>query len=842
MKEKELRIALVCFGGVSLAVYMHGVSTEILKLTRASSRLHALRSRAERLASVFSNGPDGDDDTEAIYYELLREIGRRIDLRIVVDIIAGASAGGINGTMLARAISHDLSSSALRDLWLDKADVTELLAPDARARRFSKFLLRPVIWLIGKLGTNELARDAEVRTKISLFVRSRWFEPPLDGLRMAELMYDGATAMGEPAHERATLLPPGQRLDLFVSLTDFYGCQQEIPIHDPAVIHDREHRHVLHFSYRQKVNGKVKSDFKLSDAPGLAFAARATSSFPGAFPPTNIGEIDRMLEGRGTTWPGREAFIARHFERYLRANQDPASVTFIDGGVLNNRPFHEAIRAVRGRPAYRQIDRRIVYVDPAPASAQSAFKRRVPGFFSTLKGALSDIPRVEPVTEELGWVAAYNERVRRVQGLIESTRPAVSRMVADIIAEDGAVFTPGQLRAWRIEANRRASGEAGFAYHGYVGLKLASVRSFVSLQLAALRGVRPDSPFARAIGAVIDAWAPMPGTDFGESMRSAAGEADASGRRPLWHRFLAAFDIDYRKRRLDFLIQAQNRIFHALDESAEPATIAEITDLKRLLYERLDVLREREQEHAELYGDGLREDVATLFREAPSPREMKAIDAWAGRFVQRNGAALEALLKRLADDLGLADETAELDRALAGAPLSRAEISRNLLTHYVGFPFWDILTFPVMSWREVGEFNEILVDRISPLDAHSFEGLAAAKELKGLDLGHFAGLLSRAFRENDYLLGRIHAFDRMIDIACDAAGVDARREEWVVDLKKRGFRTVLDKEAPHLPNSELLVATLRAWVEDMRPQAVRTARAPVGTEAAVAAGPGGSAA
>ena len=66
----------------------------------------------------------------------------------------------------------------------------------------------------------------------------------------------------------------------------------------------------------------------------------------------------------------------------------------------------------------------------------------------------------------------------------------------------------------------------------------------------------------------------------------------------------------------------------------------------------------------------------------------------------------------------------------------------------------------------------------------------------------------------------------MIDIACDAAGVDARREEWVVDLKKRGFRTVLDKEAPHLPNSELLVATLRAWVENIRPQAVRAARTP----------------
>ena len=41
VKEKELRFALVCYGGVSLAVYMHGVTKEILKLVRASRDYHA---------------------------------------------------------------------------------------------------------------------------------------------------------------------------------------------------------------------------------------------------------------------------------------------------------------------------------------------------------------------------------------------------------------------------------------------------------------------------------------------------------------------------------------------------------------------------------------------------------------------------------------------------------------------------------------------------------------------------------------------------------------------------------------------------------------------------------
>ena len=40
MKEKELRLAIVFFGGVSLAVYQHGINREILNLVRASKLYH----------------------------------------------------------------------------------------------------------------------------------------------------------------------------------------------------------------------------------------------------------------------------------------------------------------------------------------------------------------------------------------------------------------------------------------------------------------------------------------------------------------------------------------------------------------------------------------------------------------------------------------------------------------------------------------------------------------------------------------------------------------------------------------------------------------------------------
>jgi hypothetical protein len=40
MRRKELRIALVCYGGISLAVYMHGVTKEVWHLARASTMRH----------------------------------------------------------------------------------------------------------------------------------------------------------------------------------------------------------------------------------------------------------------------------------------------------------------------------------------------------------------------------------------------------------------------------------------------------------------------------------------------------------------------------------------------------------------------------------------------------------------------------------------------------------------------------------------------------------------------------------------------------------------------------------------------------------------------------------
>jgi patatin-related protein len=822
VREKELRIALVCFGGISLAIYMHGVTKEILKLVRASSALHAIADRSRRAKASFFNDSDRTDpeyDTEGIYFELLREIGRNVEMRVVVDIIAGASAGGINGTMLARALSHDLPMNALRDLWLDNADVTILLAPDARAGTWSKWFLKPFLWAMTRTGSFRAVTDMEVRQKLSLFVRSRWFKPPLDGRVMARLMYDAVVSMGAAKSPRASLLPSGQSLDLFVTLTDYYGYQQLVQIHDPPLIYERDHHHVLHFTYRRHSNGEVESDFGLDNAPGLAFAARATSSFPGAFPPARIVETNEVVLQRNGSWPRRAEFIAKSFPNHLRAGIDPTTVSFLDGSVLNNRPFQEAISAIHGRPAFREIDRRLVYVDPHPAPALLPRQQVVPGFFAMLRGALSDIPSSQPVIDELTRVIEFNEQVRRLRAIVDSARPHISQLVGKVVtATFNRPISSEELRAWREQVNSHVARDAGFAYQAYVRLKLASVRAFGAELIVKLRGVPAQSPLSRVVSEIIDAWALHKGIVYERADSEALEfENQTAEHLPAWVKYLLAFDVKYRVRRMHFLIAGQNRLYQLIDEDRFAGLDPLVVDqLKREFYGRLDALRRRED--AGFYSREVRELAADIFPAAPSGAEVRHLEAYAASFVEQYVAKLDRLIEQLAAEIDLNASTREIDDLLASLDPAEwhPEARREVLVNYLGFPFWDVLTFPMTRAREIGELNEILIDRISPQDARTLSGFDGVESLKGIGFGHFAGFLSRAYRENDYLLGRLHALDRLINIVCDAAGVDPKADGIdVLALKKRGFAAIIAAEETHLTHSRDLIAALRRSIGEI---------------------------
>lgn len=820
MKEKELRLALVCYGGVSLAVYMHGVTKEILKLARASSRYHAVADPQDRARlsygdadKVFAGEPTSkrETDTETIYFDLLKMIGRELDLRVVVDVIAGASAGGVNGVILARALAHDLDIEPLRDLWLEEADVTRLLAEAHKAGPWSKWFLHPVIRAYTRHRLAHMGAAREMRAKLSTFLRSRWFRPPFDGAYLTDLLIRGLDAMGkDPSHERASLIPANQELELLVTVTDFYGYVRHIALHDPLSVREREHRHILRFAHQRWPNGRAVSDFDHAGVPALAFAGRASSSFPGAFPPAQLGEVDKVLARSGRVWLERERFVARAFAPHRLGGVDPDKTSFVDGSVLNNKPFAEAIRAIEGRPAYRDVDRRLVYIDPDPEGPPPPPDGRVPGFFATLKGALSDIPRNEPVYDDLAWIGDFNEEVRRIRTIVEATRPHVVAQVRALTREaadngsgqDGdplaADADVARVRYWRAAADARAAAEAGFAYDGYVRLKLAAVLSSVADRVSALCGhVSGSAPCRRVHGRLND-WARRTGVIPGDGAVPRA-PVDAV-LQPAWVGFLRAFDIDFRRRRLRFLVRSLNQIYPRLaEEEFDGMTPRQLDRLKVRLYDLLDELRVLEG--ADAIGRRARGHIETAFGggTADAPRTADRAD-------------IEAALRALSSDIDLARLNRSVDGFLAGLATEGGEgaVRRELLVAYLGFPFWDVLTFSLTNWRDLGEFDEIRVDRISPEDADAIRQGPASATLKGIEFGHFGAFFSRGNRENDYLWGRLHGVDRLIDILCDAARLEGAAA--ALDsraLKKRAFAMILDAEAPHLAHCGPLIADLR---------------------------------
>src|SRR5690606_753235 len=120
------------------------------------------------------------------------------------------------------------------------------------------------------------------------------------------------------------------------------------------------------------------------------------------------------------------------------------------------------------------------------------------------------------------------------------------------------------------------------------------------------------------------------------------------------------------------------------------------------------------------------------------------------------------------------------------------EIRTELLHAYVGFPFFDVLTLPLNKWQDLDDVDTVLVDRISPEDARTLREGGAPATLMGRDLGYFAAFFSRRARENDYLWGRLHAADRLVDIVASAAppSLAINRE----DLKRRLFHVILETE------------------------------------------------
>ncbi|WP_106639479.1 patatin-like protein [Allosphingosinicella vermicomposti] len=763
MREKELRLALVCYGGISLAVYMHGITKEIWRLASASQAHH--RPGA------------GTDGTACVYRRLLRMIADEcgIDLRVIVDILAGASAGGINAIFLAEAISSGASLDPLTDLWLETADVDKLVDPEVSAvSRFAKAAAVPFAWMLSaKRGgaverTVEADHRAEVRGKLANFVRARWFDPPFGGRIFTDLLLDAFKAMSaEP--KGPPLLPDYQPLDLFVTVTDFHGYPQRLRLHSPAEVVEREHRITLAF------RDEGGASRRLADMAELVFAARATASFPGAFPPFQVSELDKALADRDHPWPGRLNFLKRVLPRHV-AIGDIDAATLIDGSVLANAPFRPALAALDDRPVRREVDRRFVYIDPTPGHKSIRMGNggdngaEKPGFFATIFGAMSDIPREQPIRDNLEAIDQRSSRIRRMTRIVISMRPEVEAAIERTFGLTLLLTrpTPARLAAWRFKANTIAARDAGFTYPAYGHLKLSVVvedMAHLIFRLGEGDGRQRYEEVRQAIWRVVRAQ----GLDADDAMTSKGARADVID-------FMRHYDLSFRTRRLRFLARRLNEIDETVELPREAAN-----KVREVVYRLIGRYRHL----------------------SASTEEEKAVFA---SVTENAEAAMAALGARM--DLQALDNEADevLAEALASLPTPER---RAMILAYLGFPFYDVATLPLLQGEGLDEFDPVKVDRISPDDATAIREGGAEATLKGIQFHNFGAFFSRAYRENDYIWGRLHGADRLIDIVISTLPAGKRLPAGAAaTLKKEAFAAIIADERGRCLSAQSLLDEL----------------------------------
>ncbi|HVR91879.1 MAG TPA: patatin-like protein [Novosphingobium sp.] len=765
MRQKELRIALICYGGVSLAVYMHGVTKELWHLARASRD--------------FIAGADPKGGTSLVYRRLLESIeqGHALRLRVLPDIVAGASAGGINGVFLAQAIHSGQSIEPLTQLWLERADIDVLLDPEARPlSRLAKFWATPLVWWVltrpGNVVSASVAREtrSEVRAKLSRLIRSRWFAPPFGGLGFSKLLADALAAMAASEPE-APLLPHEHPLDVFVTTTDFKGHMEALHLNSPALVLESEHR--LSIGFRAETPREPGQP--LAHAAELIFAARATASFPGAFPPLLIAEIDTLAAERGLDWHSRGEFVARIMPEHTRRG-DVDGVALIDGSVLVNAPFAEAMGVLRDRPAQREVDRRFVYIDPHPdpVSLEERADPRPPGFFSVILGSLSAIPREQPVRDNLEQIAQRSRELGRLRAIVDALRPDVDDAVGKLFGRTLFLNRPTtkRLAAWRNKAHQAAAEEAGYAFQGYAQVKFAEiVDELAELVHAAAPGLAlaTRDPIARHLSA----WLASHGLDHLAMSRGGATPAAIN--------FLREHDLSYRIRRLRLLARRLSRDWDEVD-----GVTAEARDQARDAVFRALALY------------FAREPIASLGSDFPDIAAQVFADP---------GAVLAAIAQRR--QLPATDHVVDALLVEAMAAMEPA-LRRRLLLGYLGFPYYDTVTLPLLRGEGLTEFDPAKVDRISPDDATSIRTGGSRATLRGVEFYNFGAFFSRAYRENDYLWGRLHGAERMIDLVASTLPAGSIIEERELRrFKHDAFAAILDEEESRLLTDPGLVPGIR---------------------------------
>ena len=477
--EREVRFAVVIYGGVSLAIYINGIVQELLRMVRSTAlpwnKLTELEKVYRRLGHSVGVGVTNDPDEKDRMIEIYADPGSSADpgwpprTRFVADIFSGTSAGGINAIFAAKALARGETLDELLKLWINVADIDKLLNDRGSIEKPLR-LDRPPASLLN----------------------AKWMYLQL--LNALTGMDNSRAANAEPV--------VGD-LDVYLTATDLDGLPLPLALAHQSVRENR-HRNVFHFVRREgdRDDFAQKNDFSDSNNPFFAFAARCTSAFPFAFEPMALCDIFPIISQK-TPYQGHAYcnVSADCWQKFyldyigdIQAGGTPFQFrAFGDGGYLDNKPFSYAIDTVIERAADLPVDRKLIYIEPSPETIVEPNRQGPndrPDAAQNSLDALLVLPRYETIREDLMRVLDWNSNIARLK-----------RIIRDLNIPDG------------VDSNSPA-------FRAYLRLRHSVTLDSMTLRILKALDIDPTCSLAAALRELIDGYMPPNSSEVADVLRS----------------------------------------------------------------------------------------------------------------------------------------------------------------------------------------------------------------------------------------------------------------------------------------------------------------------------------
>lgn len=735
--DQELRLALAMRGGASMAVWIGGAVSEVDRLRSALRTPAGERSRiGETAATAGKSGDTGDRHPWA-------ELGRLAGYdSVALDVLAGASAGGLNATLLSASLVYGFDFATMRELWIRLADVEAMSRPVPR------------FWQ---------------SAPPSLFEGDDYFRREL-----VDLLTTSGAGNAEQPDRRIELLLTATLLDPLL--------EQHFDARAGRMVQQRR-KALFRFRHRGRA-GHVLSDFgtgeRFADSVlRLAHAARTTSSYPFAFEPARVHSANRPTAAG-------EPDMTGIFSETAGAGK-PAEFRVIDGGVLDNIPVEAAIRAIGDTPADRPTRRWLLYLNPDPAVSRDQRKpaRALPVATTAVQARMSQ----ESLLEDIESLVEHNRAVERtalrrrslfapLHAADEADQESVLARQAAAVEQDNAVVR-AELDAQavhRLLTEPAANGD-GQLLDPVEGDPLAGW----SPRARALLEQRLSEEFARGAGPHV--------FDDVRGFLSAVQEC-------LWWSWDVESSADrdelgackaalYRLRTLGEVVESCADAYWTGGARLEP--IVEPDELSAWV-QRILLRRDRLQHSLPgPVGPLLGEVLAAVDDEDRFQPALDEFSAELSSVVESSGAdavpgagGVDAIALARTELHRVADRLARLAprRRVAVRPdqigyrlLERTGRRNVVLRRLV------VLTAPLDVGRAPGsriDLLRVVSDDQSPLPFAALRGergedspLRIEDKVRGSDLGNFGAFLSAKWRANDWMWGRLDATSALVDLLAD---------------------------------------------------------------------------